>query len=116
MGTVALAIVAVGGWVNGLIDEQGDTAAIEHQARENDRAEFELECRYNLAQPVLELDARQIDTLIAAVLADAEGNEAQVQTELDELREIRTDKAVALTARAGAVRACNRRAAELAEP
>ena len=116
VGLLGLGVAAVGGWVNGLIDEIGENRTGAALVRQNDRQAYEQECRFDLAQPVAELEARQIDILVDLAIARARGDAAALQVGLDQLAQLRVDKAEAVADRAGAVEECSSRASALFGP
>jgi hypothetical protein len=113
LGIAGLGVAAVGGWANGLIDELGDQRATSALADQNDRQAYEQECRFDLAQPVTELDSQQLDVLVDLAIARGAGDAEGLRTGLAELAQIREAKATAVRARAGAVAECSRRADRL---
>lgn len=116
LGLAGLGIAAVGGWINSLVDELGDNRAIAALDDTQDRQAFEQECRYDLGQPVAELEGRQIDVLVDLAIARASGDTAALRDGLDELGRIRKAKQDAIEDRRGAVDECSRRARALFGP
>ena len=116
LGVFGLGLAAVGGWANGLVDELGDNTAVAALAEGQDRQAYEQECRFDIAQPVAELDSAQIDVLVDLAIARGAGDTAALREGLDRLAEIRRDKQTAIERRADAVAECNDRARALFGP
>lgn len=113
LGVFLLGVAAVGGWVNGLVDELGDNQAIAALDQAQDRQAFEQECRFDLGQPVEQLEAQQIDILVDLAIARARNDVAALTKGLADLADLREHKRQAVADRAGAVAECNRRSRAL---
>lgn len=116
LGLLGLGAAAIIVAVANLVDERGEGDTVHALAVAADRQAFEQECRFDLAQPVAELEAEQIDVLVDLAIARGAGDTAALQAGLDRLADIRERKRTAVDERAGAVAECQRRAAALFGP
>jgi hypothetical protein len=102
--------------VGNVIDERGEGDTVAALAEAADRQAYEQECRFQLGQPVADLEAEQIDVLVDLAIARAAGDTDALRLGLDQLTDIRERKRTAVEDRAGAVAECNRRASALFGP
>ena len=116
LGTLGLGIAALLFGVGNVIDESGERTSTGALDQALDRQAFEQECRFDLAQPVEELEAAQIDVLVDLAIARGAGDVEALRAGLDRLTEIREAKTEAIADRAGAVAECSRRARALFGP
>lgn len=96
-----------------LIDEIGDRAAADEARRRDDRAQYEAECRFELASKVTTIEGKQIDGFTDLLAALAVEDQPAARAVVDQLKQLKVDKAAADLARQGAVETCNRKATAL---
>lgn len=115
LGMLGLGVTACGGWVLSLVDEAGDNRAIESLSEQGERADYELSCRYDQAQPVAQIEGQQFDALVALAIT-APSDEARQRLLTARLEQLAVAKSVALVERAQAVRECDEKADRLYGP
>lgn len=116
LGMLGLGAAAIIVAVANLVDERGEGDTVAALADANDRQAYEQECRFELGQPVAELEAEQIDVLVDLAIARGAGDTAALRAGLDRLADIRERKRTAVDERAGAVTECAGRARALFGP
>lgn len=106
--------------INEARHDQAQNRAVQEQLRVNerlrtqvDRAQFEQECRFELTQPLAELQAAKADALAAGLVALVREDEAELLRQIARIDEARREEQEALEERAAAVETCNARGEEL---
>lgn len=113
---LGLGVAALMFGVGNVIDQSGERTSSGALAKALDRQAFEQECRFDLSQPVAELEGAQIDVLVDLAIARGAGDNEALRLGLARLAQIRKDKAEAIAERSDAVDECNRRARALFGP
>lgn len=109
-----LSLTALLGAGSSYIDEVDDSANNANLRRTVDRQQYEQECRFEIATRVTQIADTQLDKMTDLLGAVALRDRQAITTIIDDLEQLKVDKAEANLDRSDAVAICDRRARELA--
>lgn len=114
------AIYQISDEVNEARHDDAQTASLREQERVNerlrtqvDRFQFELDCRFELTQPLAELQAAKADALAAGLVALVREDEAELLRQIARIDQARAEEQAALEQRSDAVATCSQRAEDV---